>query len=367
MVGRIRVLHVLWTGYSGGAERLVRDILTFYDRMKFDHQVCFLSNGGWLSQTIAEQGVAVNCLGMKSGFSVIKGLRLKNILKTYKPDIIHNHCRNFLLNFLITRNHHASKIYFEHGGDLLSNSSKRDLIFYDLFVRFYKLVLVNSEYVKQRILKINRIDPQRVRTFYIGIDPHPYEKSRDRNDMRRSLGIKDNCKVIGVVGRLVEQKGVDDFIKTANKIRNMRQDVIFVVVGEGEKREALETIAVDLGVDIMFLGDRSDVPDILGMFDIFLFTSKWEPFGIVLLEAMAAQIPILGFSVGGAREIVDKGGGILLEERDHQKLAELVIDVLRDRRFYKRLATQGHSNLINNFHISKSIKRLEQEYLMLLS
>jgi glycosyltransferase involved in cell wall biosynthesis len=271
------------------------------------------------------------------------------------------------LNFFISRDHHASKIYFEHGGDLLSRSSTRDLIFYDLFARFYALVLVNSEYVKQRILKMNRIDPQRVRTFYIGIDPHPYEKSRDRKDMRRSLGIKANCKVIGAVGRLVEQKGVDDFIKTANKIRNMRKDVMFVIVGEGNKREALEAMSVDLGVDIMFLGDRPDVPDLLGMFDIFLFTSKWEPFGIILLEAMAARIPILGFSVGGAREIVDKGGGILLEERDHQKLAELVIDVLRDRGYYKRLAAQGHSNLVNNFHIEKSIRRLEREYLMLAS
>jgi len=185
--------------------------------------------------------------------------------------------------------------------------------------------------------------------------------------MRQSLGIKEHCKVIGIVCRLVEQKGVDDFIKTANKIQKMRQDVIFLVVGEGEKRKALEKMAADFGLDIIFLGDRSDVPDLLAIFDIFLFTSKWEPFGIVLLEAMAAQIPILGFAVGGAREIIDKGGGILIEHRNHQKLAELVIDVLRDRTVYKRLASQGYSNLINNFHIEKSIKRLEQEYLMLTS
>lgn len=367
MTGKIRILHILWSGYSGGAERLVKDIHTFYDRTKFDHQVCFLSDGGWLSRTIAEKGVTVSCLGMKDGFSFIKGFYLNKVLKTYNPDIIHSHCRNFLSNFIISRYRRVAKIYFEHGGDLLSTKSKRDLIFYDFFIRFYKLVLVNSEYVKQRILDTNRIDARRVRTFYIGIDPRPYEKSRDQKDIRQSLGIKEYCKVIGVVCRLIDQKGVDDFIKTASEIKKMRKDIVFLVVGEGGKREALEKMAVDIGVNIRFLGDRADVPDLLSIFDIFLFTSKWEPFGIALLEAMAAQVPILGFAVGGAREIIDKGGGILLEDRDHEKLAELVVNVLRDRTVYKRLATQGYSNLTNNFHIEKSIRRLEQEYLMLTS
>ena len=144
------------------------------------------------------------------------------------------------------------------------------------------------------------------------------------------------------------------------------EDIVFLVVGEGEKRSELEKKASDAGVGIRFLGDRKDIPDILRIFDIFLFTSKWEPFGIVLLEAMAAQIPILGFAVGGAREIIEKGGGILLDRRDHKALARLAIRVLRDHELYNKLAAQGYSNLIDNFHVKESIKRLEQAYMQLI-
>jgi glycosyltransferase involved in cell wall biosynthesis len=360
-------MHIVWSGHSGGAERLIKDIHVYSDHKRFDHQICFLAKGGMLKQALEEKGVTVYCLGMKNGFSIIKGCRLNGILHTADPDIIHNHCRNFLASFFVVNKRRAAKIYFEHGGDLIGTRPKREILLYFLFARFYGLILANSEYVKQRILRMKIVEPRRIRTFYIGIDPEHNKDCRSTSAVKQYLDLDKGKRIVGIVCRLVEQKGVDDFIKTAYEIQKMRKDILFLVVGEGKHKKMLEKMAIDLGVNIRFLGDRKDIPAILRAFDIFLFTSKWEPFGIVLLEAMAAQKPILGFKVGGAQEIVDRGGGILLGQRDHRELAELVIKVLHDRALYKRLAAQGYSNIVNNFHIKNSIRRLENEYIMLVS
>jgi glycosyltransferase involved in cell wall biosynthesis len=194
-----------------------------------------------------------------------------------------------------------------------------------------------------------------------------YKNSGKKKKLKAKFGISETDNVIGTVCRLVEAKGVDDFIKVAREVQGMRQNIVFLVIGEGEKRKALEKMAVDFGVDIRFLGDRSDVSDLLSIFDIFLFTSKWESFGITVLEAMAAKVPVVGFAVGGAREIMDMGGGALLEERNYKKLATLIVEVLEDRVTYERLSAQGYANVMKNFHIKKSIELLEKKYMALLS
>lgn len=367
MIDRVKILHVLWAGHSGGAERFVRDITAFSDKTKFEHQVVFLSNPGRFGKAIAENGIVVHGLGMAGSFSLKNGFGFRKVLQSFRPDIIHNHSKDFFSNFLILCARHTPKIFFEHGGDLIGDKPNRDILFYYCFARFYDLVFTNSEYMRKRIVALKRVNPRKVRTFYIGIDPMPYEQSKNQQLIKQQLKIDAHKNVIGIVCRLVGQKGVDDFIKVAEEIQRTYREIVFLVVGDGEKRALLEMMAAHHNVDIRFLGDRSDVPDLLSIFDIFLFTSKWEPFGIVLLEAMAARVPVLGFAVGGASEIINKGGGVLLEERDHKKLAELTVEILEDRATYQRLSAMGYANLTANFHIKKSVKLLEKEYVVLLA
>lgn len=367
MSDKIQVMHFLWSGHSGGMERFVRDVTRTSNKARFEHSVCFLSEGGWFADDMLKSGTRIAYLGMKTGFSAARSMRIPYVIRKWRPHIIHNHIRNYFLNIYLLNYPTIPKIFFEHGGDFLGKSPHRDISFYKYFARQYDVILANSEYVRQQIVGLKTIDPQKVRTFYIGIDPKPYQQCRSRYKIKQLLSINGHKKVIGVVGRLVEQKGMDDFIRVAHEIQKMRQDVVFLIIGDGKKRMTLERMSLQYDVDILFLGDRLDVPDLLSIFDVFLFTSKWEPFGIVLLEAMAAKVPILGFAVGGAREIIDKGGGVLFEKRDHEKLAQLTVQVLGDQKTYERLSAQGYANMMRNFNIASSIKDLEKEYMALLS
>jgi glycosyltransferase involved in cell wall biosynthesis len=318
---KITILHILWSGRSGGAEKFLLDIIINANSKRYEHMVCFLSQGGWLADKMAESGTNVYYLGMRSGFSVIHGFQFIKLVKQINPDIINIHNRNYLVNLLTLFFLKKINIYFEHGGGLIGSKPKREILFYKYIGRFYNLILANSDYVKDKIIKTRKINPKKVKTFYIGIEPDNFKNSCNSYSMRQQLGISKENKVVGMVGRLVEQKGVDDFIKTAAVIKKLFKNCSFIIVGNGRLKTELENMSIQHKIQIYFLGERTDVPQLLHIFDIFLMTSKWEPFGITVLEAMASGVPVVGYAVPGMREIVEMGGGgVLLKERNHFSL-----------------------------------------------
>lgn len=363
MTRKYKILHILWSGGTGGAEAFARDIVLYSDKKRFEHIVCFLSEGGWVADEIAKSGVEVLVLGMGNGWSILGAWRLSRALERIRPDLIHNHALNYFSNIVLRMFSKVPRLYFEHGGEFLAPHPRKELLFYDLFGKYHDRILANSEYVRQRILALTKVDPRKVDVFYIGIDPTRHQGSRDPV-LRRTLGIPEAHKVVGIVGRLVEMKGVDDFIRIVAKIDKQPKSyrISYVVVGGGELQESLEDFAKELGVDIRFLGDRPDVPALLRLFDVFLFTSKWEPFGVVILEAMVSGIPVVGFNTGGAAEIMARGGVIVIEERNIQKAVDAVVDFLEHPDQARLLGEAGRRNVEANFEIRSSVARIEEIY-----
>ena len=395
---KIKIMHIMWSGGTGGGERFIRDISAYSNRKRYEHSVCFLSRGGPIADQIAYSGTQVYCLGMKSGLSIVVGAKIIGVIGKIKPDIVTIHSRNYFIPLLLLFFPNIRKSCFEHGGRsrgygcgtlhrmrsvrfnlpqrsaggrLDGNISKRDTriyrYFYDWFVRFYPLILTNSDYMKNKIVEVTKIKPQKIRVYYYGIDINKYENDSANSSLKAKLDIPGSHRVFGMVGRLAEQKGVDDFIKIASEIQKLSSQCSFVVIGNGPLRANLEKMAIEYKVDIKFLGDRQDVPELLSVFDIFIFTSRWEPFGIVVLEAFAAKVPIVGFSVPGMKEIIEKGGGgILIKGRDHCKVAKIAVNLLENKERYNELSNEGYLNVQKNFNVQKTIKILEEEYSVLL-
>ncbi len=358
------MLHILWDGGFGGAEKFMRDFVRYSDKTKFDHVIVFLSEGGWFSNQMEKDGVKIHLLGMKNGFSLIKGMRLVNIINGTRPDIIHNHFRNYLSNIIISFFKNIHKIYIEHGGDWLWKNPWKQIIFYKCFSRIYDLLLVNSEAVKDRILKLTNESTERIKTLYLGIDVKEYtDDSFDKEKVKKELGLPLNSRVIGVVARLVEFKGIDDFIRVAAEIDGIKKGYSYVIVGDGCQRSILEKMALNLKVKCHFLGGRSDVKELLKVFDLFLITSKWEAFGIAVLEAMASRVPVLGFSTSGIKEIMpDDSCGFLMADRNYKKLAAAAIDTLNDVKRYNKLSEGGYRRALEYFDVKKTVRLLEDFY-----
>ena len=120
-----------------------------------------------------------------------------------------------------------------------------------------------------------------------------------RQDYRKKLNINENTKVIGNVGNLNEQKNQEFLIRIFEKYTKINKDSILIIIGEGINKSKLEQLAAKLKITpyVKFLGVRSDVNCWLQAMDLLVFPSKWEGFGMALIEAQATGLPILSSNV----------------------------------------------------------------------
>ena len=136
---------------------------------------------------------------------------------------------------------------------------------------------------------------------------------------RRSLGIPDDALLVGTIGRLSEQKGHRFLVEAAPALLASRPRAHVLVVGDGDRMDALKAQAASLGVAalITFAGHRSDVPALLGAIDVFCISSTYEGTPLALFEAMAAGKAIVSTAVDGCREVLEDGRtGLLVPPRD---------------------------------------------------
>ena len=368
-MSKIKILHILWHGRSGGAERFVQDIVLFTDRSRFDHQVCFMSFGGWMADAIAESGIPVYYLGMNTGRSLLSALRFFRLMRSVNPDIVMVHSRNFLISLFLLFSPLSIKVFFEHGVTFEGMRALYTKIYYNLLIIRFAVVLANSENSRELLLKNTHLTAEKVKLFYIGIDLEKYGRIplERRSKLRRDLSIMDGCLVVGGVGRLFVYKGFDDFIRIAKAIVNVRNNMQFLIVGDGPERQRLERLAAELNVSVKFLGDRQDVHELLNVMDVFLFSGRFESFGIVLLEALAVGVPIVSFKIPGPMEVIKKcGGGILISPGSLDAISAAVVDLLDNPEKRQKLVEEGYANVRKYFNVRNRIAELESIYEFLI-
>lgn len=148
---------------------------------------------------------------------------------------------------------------------------------------------------------------------------------------------KDGPWIMGV-GRLIRQKGFDRLISAVAQLK--RPDVRLVLVGEGPDRERLTAQARDLGVALLVPGFMSEPMHWLAHADVFALSSRWEGFGHVIVEAMAAGAPVVAFDCPhGPRDIIkDRANGLLVPDGDESALTRAMADLLDDRDLARRLS-----------------------------
>jgi len=171
---------------------------------------------------------------------------------------------------------------------------------------------------------------------------------------KRELGLDSASPIVGTVGRLAEQKGLSYFLRMAALLLPDFPAARFVVVGHGPQRDELAALARDLGIAdrVVFTGFRDDVPELVSTFDLFVLASVYEPFGLVLAEAMALERPVVASRVGGIPEVVADGeSGLLVPPRDPSALAEAAARLLRDEALARRMGQAGRQRVLAQFTV----------------
>jgi glycosyltransferase involved in cell wall biosynthesis len=175
--------------------------------------------------------------------------------------------------------------------------------------------------------------------------------------------------VVGTVTRLCRQKDPETLLRAARLMVELRPDARLVVVGDGPLRGEVERRVEELGLGghVVLLGRRSDVDRLLPAFDAFVLSSRWEGLPRVVVEAMAAGVPVVSTDVGGIAEAVeDQVSGLLVPSGDHVALGNAVVRVLGDGELAGRLRAEAERR-VDEFDVGRMVDRLDDLYSGLLT
>ena len=164
---------------------------------------------------------------------------------------------------------------------------------------------------------------------------------------RESLGLPVRAPVVGCVARFSRQKGHVHLVEAMALVVKELPDCQLLLVGGGELRGQIEAQVDDLGLgrQVHFVGTRTDIEEIYPAMDIFVSSSLWEGLSTVILEAMAASVPVVCTAVSGSSELVEDGrSGILVPPASPRALADAILELLSNRDKAGRLASQGHES-----------------------
>ncbi len=356
----MKIVHLIFSFNVGGIENLLVDTINHWPE---DDEIRLIiindsKDAELISRIHQNQNKQVLCMGRQPGGKKLAYLlNLAKQLKAFSPDVIHCHGNSefqFLLPLKLLHTKwkifltiHSTKVYLQY--------SNRDVT---LQKRFLNKIIAISEAVKKDILARN-IPENQIEVVYNGVSKERFT----------ALHQNYTEKTLICVARLVPQlKGQDLLIKAVGLLRDQGKRVNCLLVGQApddhpEYRESLELLVNSLNLEdrVKFLGNRSDVPQLLASSDAFVLPSRLEGFGLVVIEAMMAGIPVIASNVDGPAEILCGGQyGYLAKPEDPAHLAACIQKCLEENT--SDLVNRAREYAISTFSISAAVEHLTRLY-----
>ncbi len=225
-----------------------------------------------------------------------------------------------------------------------------------------------AELNKREAIDYNLALPEKITTIYSGIDLDRFNTpSASRGKLCRSFGLDPDRPIIGTIGRLSIQKAPLDFVEAAQLVLQHKPEVQFVMVGDGPLAPEVER-AIGAEQRIKKLGFRDNVPEILGMLDIFVLSSLWEGLGRALTEAMAMSLPIAATNVNGVPELVAHGKtGVLSPPGEPAQLAVNIMWLLDHPSEAREMSECARERVVSAFGMESMVEQIEELYERLLA
>lgn len=323
----LKVLHICQRDdpTTGGAVRVAAE----YVRRLAAHDInahCLFLYGlpGYFQQ---ELGNRAHYLGLKSSRDIFKFAQLIQFIGEFEPDIIHHHDGLFWTQILTFYHPGIKKVAHGHITAKYQTLFSKEFIAAWLQRQSTDCLVAITEDTRKSYLQYQHYPPQIVDVIYNGVDQSRFYPATtdERLTARHILGLPPNNPVVGFVGRLhCAMKGTDDFLKM---VACLPPSFWGLVVGDGPDVRMLKTLAKALGLDnrVVFAGLLDNPALAYQAMTIFCLTSNNEPFGLVVAEAMASNLPVVGFACdGGIKELLTIETGWIIPNRDIKAMAELI-------------------------------------------
>lgn len=372
---KIKILYLTTSSIISGAEQVILSQVKGINRKIIDIEVCTLSSKGELHDELDKLEVKNYNLDLKNWlYMPIAVYRLYRLLKKERYDI---------LNTLLF---HASVI-----GICIGKIAKVPYIiesrqYADFMYKYnFKLKQIIDRMVSQKVDHIiacsnaakeiitnhERVDTRKITVIYNGtsINKFKLQSIKQREQIRKTLGIEDKI-VLSFTARLRPAKGHKYLLEAISIIKNQYPRVVLLLIGDGVLRYELDTLTRQLNIEsnVRFLGQRTDIPDLLSVTDIYVHSSVEEGFGIAIIEAMAAGLPVVATNVGGIPEIITNNiNGILVPSENPQAFVDSISYLIEHPKNRKILAEKGKQHVETTFTDDVMIKKYMEVYVKIIS
>jgi glycosyltransferase involved in cell wall biosynthesis len=269
----------------------------------------------------------------KKGVDYFAFLKVAKILREEKIDIIHTHNTQPFMDGTLGGKLACVKTFIHTDHARMFPDKRRYMFAEWVLSQMVDKVVGVSEDTAWNMQKYEKICSKKIMVIPNGVDGRSYSFFLDKQKKRVQLGLPSHGPIIGFGGRLCVQKGLTYLLEAMPGIVRSFPDCTLLIAGTGSLEHELKAQAESLGVtsNVKFLGMRLDMPELLRLFDVFVLSSLSEGLPMVLLEAMAAQCPIVTTNVGGIPSAIKhRGTGLLVEPKKPDDLAAAVIEILKN-------------------------------------
>lgn len=344
---KIRVVHVAEA--AGEVERYLYALLKNGDSQKIENYLIASQHyemekfKKYVSGEYQLQMAHAACF--KNDKATVK--QIKKIVRQIKPDIVYAHSTKAgALTRIALMGMHIPVIYNPHGWAFNMVQSKKKELAYRLIekaqIPFTKKVVCISEAEMQSAMQKHICSKDKIKIITNGIDFDLLDKVQPVT--RRDLGIPEDAFVVGQIGRLSEQKSPDVFVEMAEKIKKEIPNSFFVMVGDGNLEAEIRRLIKMKGLEDSFLitGWVDNPTGYLYCFDVATLLSRWEGFGLALVEYMYCGVPLVSTKVDVIPYVVDDGvDGLLVEPNKPNEATQAVIRIHGDSVLAAKLVTNG--------------------------
>mgnify|MGYP001590393029 CR=1 FL=1 len=378
-----RVLFIITQSEFGGAQRFLYELTSRLDKEKYE--ILVASDSGeksYFLNSLEQKEVKTKQLKFLKReinpiFDCLGIIELMGLINNFKPDYLHLNSSKtgvlgsiaaFKIKALRPKKFKNLKIIYRIGGWSFNDpwplwKKKIFILAEKITAKFKDVIVVNSKSDFEQAIKLNIKPKKELKLIYNGIDALKIEFLTE-DKARQKLLKKRFDFIIGTIANFYQTKGLSYFIKAAKILKEKfeKENIKFLIIGDGEERKNIERLIEETGLknEIILAGQIPEARKFMKAFDIFVLPSVKEGFPWVILEAMAAKVPVISTSVGAVPEIIENGkNGILVEPKNPRQIAEAIRYLMENEHARQEFALRAHQTALFKFPIEKMVRETE--------
>lgn len=372
-VTQVAILHLMNEIVDSSISRIVERLVRHLGNQGYSWHIGGLRGLDHMHEEFTQLGAQV--VDFSEGQDGMGNLirRIREYVGANRIKVVHTHTPRTILTAAMALASKSQTIHLTTKHNLYRPGDRRWGLIYTLVDRFglylpEHLVTVSKRFYRE-IAACPGLSTKRLTIIRNGIDSESYYVPDQRDSCRLEFALTPDSELIAYTGRIVKAKRLDLLLEGFSFVLSRHPHARLMIVGEGELRPKLEVLASSLGIShaVIFTGFRQDIPRLLAAMDVYIQPSANEGLSLSILEAMAAEKPVIVTDVGGAREIVtDRRTGILIPPESSHAIGTAIADLLDDPDRQSTIARAARSHVIQEFGIQQMMESYRQLYEMLV-